>query len=587
MLYGIMVLICKEINLEILRGGNNMSENKNIQNKKRGTIATKIIIVVALSVIVTNSICLFLIGSNARKQLTQTTQNAMINMVDSSASLINNAMKEKNVDELTYEEYTELVGDVKMKGIESSYIYVVSEDGTMLYHPTQEKVGQPVENEVVKGLVGQLAAGQKPERSVTDYNFKGVIKYAAYEIIDNNDIVVISADESDALAGIKRVTNISIFLEIVIAIVAAVIAFIFGKKLARPLIDLSKIIEQIAEGNINVDFSGIKDYNDEIGLMSEKMKNMTKALADIVDKIRSASSVLSKNSMELNTTSEQTLAANGEISKAVEDVAEGSTSMATSIADINDNIGNMGSETNVIDSAVMNIMQQTQTVQQSSKSMSEKMHNMHDSTIKMDEGIAVISERIKKVSDVVDKVGDIIAVIEDISGQTNLLSLNASIEAARAGGRVKGFAVVTDEIRVLSDNTNKELNNIKDIIAKLVEECNECVNASNIIVEDNANQQHEIETVLKEFDSLDVQIVMTTEKADEIQKLVTEMVALNGSITNSSGGLTDVSAANAAATEQMTANIEELNAMLHGVAEMAGLMRSESEELDEALKYFK
>ena len=564
-----------------------MSENKNIQNKKRGTIATKIIIVVALSVIVTNSICLFLIGSNARKQLTQTTQNAMINMVDSSASLINNAMKEKNVDELTYEEYTELVGDVKMKGIESSYIYVVSEDGTMLYHPTQEKVGQSVENEVVKGLVGQLAVGQKPETSVTEYNFKGVIKYAAYEIIDNNDIVVISADETDALAGIKRVTNISIFLEIVIAIVAAVIAFIFGKRLAKPLVDLSKIIEEIAEGNINVDFSGIKESNDEIGLMSAKMKNMTSALSDIVNKIRSASSVLSKNSMELNTTSEQTLAANGEISKAVEDVAEGSTSMATSIADINDNIGNMGSETNVIDSAVMNIMQQTQTVQQSSKSMSEKMHNMHDSTIKMDEGIAVISERIKKVSDVVDKVGDIIAVIEDISGQTNLLSLNASIEAARAGEAGKGFAVVADEIRVLSDNTNKELNNIKDIIAKLIEECNECVKASNIIVEDNTNQQHEIEMVLKEFESLDVQIVMTTEKADEIQKLVTEMVALNGSITNSSGGLTDVSAANAAATEQMTANIEELNAMMHGVAEMAGLMRSESEELDEALKYFK
>lgn len=564
-----------------------MSENKNIQNKKRGTIATKIIIVVALSVIVTNTISLVLIGSNARKQLTRTTQNAMINMVNSSASLINNEMKEKNVDEFTYEEYTELVGDVKMEGIESSYIYVVSEDGTMLYHPTQEKVGQSVENEVVKGLVEQLAAGQKPETSVTDYNFKGVIKYAAYKIIDNNNIVVVSADESDALAGIDRVTTISIVLEIVIAIVAVVIAFVFGKKLAKPLVDLSKIIEEIAEGNINIDFSGIKESNDEIGLISEKMKNMTSALSDIVNKIRSASAVLSKSSMELNTTSEQTLVANGEISKAVEDVAEGSTSMATSIADINDNIGNMGSETNVIDSAVMNIMQQTQTVQQSSKSMSEKMHNMHDSTIKMDEGIAVISERIKKVSDVVDKVGDIIAVIEDISGQTNLLSLNASIEAARAGEAGKGFAVVADEIRALSDNINEELNNIKDIIAKLIEECNECVNASNIIVKDNANQQHEIETVLKEFDSLDVQIVMTAEKTDEIQKLVTDMVALNGSITNSSDGLTDVSATNAAATEQMTANIEELNAMMHGVAEMAGLMRSESEELDEALRYFK
>ena len=317
------------------------------------------------------------------------------------------------------------------------------------------------------------------------------------------------------------------------------------------------------------------------------MKHMTGALSDIVNKIRSASAVLSKNSIELNVTSEQTLAANGEISKAVEDVAEGSTSMATSISEINDNIGNMNSETDIIDSAVMNIKDQTQTVQNSSKSMSEKLHIMHDSTIKMDGGIATISERIKKVSDVVDRVGDIIAVIEEISGQTNLLSLNASIEAARAGEAGKGFAVVADEIRVLSDNTNKELNNIKDIISKLVEECAECVKASNTVVENNVVQKQEIESVLKEFETLDVQIVMTAEKADEVQKLVTEMVELNGSITNSSGGLTDVSASNAAATEQMTANIEELNAMMHGVAEVAGLMRDVSEQLDQALKYFK
>lgn len=563
-----------------------MDKQKTI-SKKRGTIATKIIIVVALSVIITNTICLTLIGNNARRQLRQSTQNAMLNMVDSASKLIHATMREREKEELTYEEYNRLVGETTMSGIESFYIYVVSSDGTMLYHPTREKVGQPVENEVVKGLVAQLANGQKPESDVTSYEFKGVVKYAAYEIIDNNNIVVVSADEADALAGIKRVTNISIFLEIVIAILAAVIAFIFGKRLAKPLVDLSKIIEQIAQGNINVDFSRIKNSNDEIGLMTDGMKHMTGALSDIVNKIRSASAVLSKNSIELNVTSEQILAANGEISKAVEDVAEGSTSMATSISEINDNIGNMNSETDIIDSAVMNIKDQTQTVQNSSKSMSEKLHIMHDSTIKMDGGIATISERIKKVSDVVDRVGDIIAVIEEISGQTNLLSLNASIEAARAGEAGKGFAVVADEIRVLSDNTNKELNNIKDIISKLVEECAECVKASAAVVENNVTQKKEIESVLKEFDTLDVQIVMTAEKADEVQKLVTDMVELNGSITSSSGGLTDVSASNAAATEQMTANIEELNAMMHGVAEVAGLMRDESEQLDQALKYFK
>ncbi len=563
-----------------------MDKQKTI-SKKRGTIATKIIIVVALAVIITNTICLLLIGSNARRQLRQSTQNAMLNMVDSVSKLIHATMREREKEELTYEEYNRLVGEATMSGIESFYIYVVSSDGTMRYHPTREKVGQPVENEVVKGLVAQLANGQKPETDVTSYEFKGVVEYAAYKIVDNNNILVVSADEADALAGIKKVTNVSIILEIVIAILAAVIAFIFGKRLAKPLIDLSKIIEQIAQGNINVDFSGIKNSNDEIGLMTDGMKHMTGALSDIVNKIRSASAVLSKNSIELNITSEQTLAANGEISRAVEDVAEGSTSMATSISNINDNIGNMNSETDIIDSAVINIKEQTQTVQQSSKSMSEKLYNMHDSTVKMDGGIATISERIKKVSDVVDRVGDIIAVIEEISGQTNLLSLNASIEAARAGEAGKGFAVVADEIRVLSDNTNTELNNIKDIISKLVEECAECVKASNTVVENNVVQKQEIESVLKEFETLDVQIVMTAEKADEVQKLVTEMVELNGSITNSSSGLTDVSASNAAATEQMTANIEELNSMMHGVAEMAGLMRDESEQLNQALRYFK
>ena len=67
-------------------------------------------------------------------------------------------------------------------------------------------------------------------------------------------------------------------------------------------------------------------------------------------------------------------------------------------------------------------------------------------------------------------MGSIIEAIEDFSGLTNLLSLNASIEAARAGDAGKGFAVVADEIRVLSDNTNKELNNIKEIISKLIVE---------------------------------------------------------------------------------------------------------------------
>ena len=560
---------------------------KHSGEKKRGSLATKIIMVVCAAVIVSNVFSIMFVLRGAQSQIRSSVKTTMMDMAESSDMLVENAMSTLNQDQLTYDAYAFLLKDVKIKNMDSSYVYLVNEDGTMLYHPTEEKVGQPVENVVVTGLVKQLQNGEHPGNAVADYDFHGTAKYAAYCIMSNNDIVVVSADESDVLSGLHQVSATAFGVLVGSVLVMCVIAYIVGKRMAKPLVKLGNVVEQMAEGNLNASFDGVKDSNDEIGLIKVRMQHMATMLSDIVEKIREASDHMTASSWELNETSEQTLSANGEISRAVQDVAEGSTNMATSIMDINDNLGTMSSETQVIDSSVHEIKKQAAIVQESSQMMSDKMRNMRESSVRMDEGIATISERIRKVNEVVDKVQEIVSVIEEISGQTNLLSLNASIEAARAGDAGRGFAVVAEEIRVLSDNTSEQLENIKQIISELISECSECVKASENIVEDNAAQKEEISYVLTEFGTLDEQIGLTADKAEEIKKLVETMVELNGNITQSSGGLTDVSSANAAATEEMTANIEELNAMMHGVADMAGQMHDQSEKLNNALKYFK
>lgn len=560
---------------------------KHSGEKKRGSLATKIIMVVCAAVIVSNVFSIMFVLRGAQSQIRSSVKTTMMDMAESSDMLVENAMNTLNQDQLTYDAYAFLLKDVKIKNMDSSYVYLVNEDGTMLYHPTEEKVGQPVENVVVAGLVKQLQNGEHPGNAVVDYDFHGTTKYAAYCIMSNNDIVVVSADESDVLSGLHQVSATAFGVLVGIVLVMCVIAYIVGKRMAKPLVKLGNVVEQMAEGNLNASFDGVKDSNDEIGLIKVRMQHMATMLSDIVEKIREASDHMTASSWELNETSEQTLSANGEISRAVQDVAEGSTNMATSIMDINDNLGTMSSETQVIDSSVHEIKKQAAIVQESSQMMSDKMRNMRESSVRMDEGIATISERIRKVNEVVDKVREIVSVIEEISGQTNLLSLNASIEAARAGDAGRGFAVVAEEIRVLSDNTSEQLENIKQIISELISECSECVKASENIVEDNAAQKEEISYVLTEFGTLDEQIGLTADKAEEIKKLVETMVELNGNITQSSGGLTDVSSANAAATEEMTANIEELNAMMHGVADMAGQMHDQSEKLSSALQYFK
>jgi methyl-accepting chemotaxis protein len=556
------------------------------KTKKRGTFAAKIIVMVILAVIVSNVICMVFILESSKKQITDSVKHTMVDVINTTSKIVENEISNADTEDLDYDEYAKSLSDVKLEGMDSSYVYVVKNDGTMLYHPTKEKVGQPVENAVIKGVVQQLQDGKKPGTTVVEYDFNGTTKYSAYTILNNENILVLTADESEALAGITTVTGVAVGIIAIVVIIAIIISFIMGRRLMRPLVKVSTIIEDVANGNIEADFSVVKESNDEIGLIIEKMKELTQSLGSIVGKIRNSSDTMSSNSYELNDTSSQTLAANNEISKAVEDVAEGSTGMAASISKINENLLEMSNETKDINASVDEIKNQTVAVQDSSKIMNDKIKSMQDSSHKMDEGISAISKRIETVNTTVDKVSNIVSVIEEISSETNLLSLNASIEAARAGDAGKGFAVVAQEIRVLSDNTNTELENIKQIISSLVEECRYCVQASGTIVEDNAKQKEEIKAVLDEFGSLDEQIQKTAEKADEIEELVTAMIELNDDITKSSNSLTDVSAANAAATEEMNANIEELNAMMHGVSEMAGHMNDESDGLKEALSFF-
>jgi methyl-accepting chemotaxis protein len=556
------------------------------KTKKRGTFAAKIIVMVILAVIVSNVICMVFILESSKKQITDSVKHTMVDVVNTTSKIMENEISNSGVDDLDYDGYANNLSDVKLEGMDSAYMYVVQNDGTMLYHPTKEKVGQPVENAVIKGVVQQLQDGKKPGTTVVEYDFNGTTKYSAYTILNNENILVLTADESEALAGITTVTGVAVGIIAIVVLIAIIISFIMGRRLMRPLVKVSTIIEDVANGNIEADFSVVKETNDEIGLIIEKMKELTQSLGSIVGKIRNSSDTMSSNSYELNDTSSQTLAANNEISKAVEDVAEGSTGMAASISKINENLLEMSNETKDINASVDEIKNQTVAVQDSSKIMNDKIKSMQDSSHKMDEGISAISKRIETVNTTVDKVSNIVSVIEEISSETNLLSLNASIEAARAGDAGKGFAVVAQEIRVLSDNTNTELENIKQIISSLVEECRYCVQASGTIVEDNAKQKEEIKAVLDEFGSLDEQIQKTAEKADEIEELVTAMIELNDDITKSSNSLTDVSAANAAATEEMNANIEELNAMMHGVSEMAEHMNNESDGLKEALSFF-
>ena len=192
--------------------------NEGLQNEEEKIVfykrtGGKISILIMCSVFVAVLASILLTIPSAKSAVSDTTAAYMESMALSYRDLLN---YEYNGTQATAEQYAEVIGEVQVKGAKSSYAYLVSADGTMLYHPTAEKIGSPVENVVVAGLVKDLQAGKTPQDGIAIYEFKGEMKYAGYAITANREILVVTADEKEIMAPINRITTRSIIVGLLI-----------------------------------------------------------------------------------------------------------------------------------------------------------------------------------------------------------------------------------------------------------------------------------------------------------------------------------------------------------------------------------
>lgn len=146
-----------------------------------------------------------------------------------------------------------IVEQAQLEGIDSSYGYIVSTDGTMLYHPTAEKIGQPVENETVKKIVAEVKAGKTPEPEVVSYMFDGTRKYAACYVSENGFIFVMTADDTDLLKAANKLQARGIGTAVVVLIFGVFVAWICARRMTRPLIRVTSAVDRIAGFDLTED----------------------------------------------------------------------------------------------------------------------------------------------------------------------------------------------------------------------------------------------------------------------------------------------------------------------------------------------
>ena len=427
-----------------------------------------------------------------RQISTETNGKYFLSLAEMSAQTLDEIQKGSD-DENTAG--AEFLAGVQVEHIPSAYAYLVDADGTMLYHPTADKIGRPVENSVVADVVEQLKAGKVPANDVVLYDYNGSRKYAAYALTADNRIVVLSADQSDVL-GAYNDMYIALFRVALISLIFCMcIGFLVSRAICKPIRKLTEVITQTAnlDFRINPAAQKLRKKKDETGIMARAIHNMRKSLRDMVANIEEASEQLTAS---INRLQEVTGVVDGmcsDNSATTQELAAGMEETAASTETINGHIGSIKSGADEITKLAEEGTSTSDEIMKRAQALQDKTMAASEKTQKMYEDVKDKSDKAIEESKAVEKINELTGTIMSISSQTSLLALNASIEAARAGEAGKGFAVVATEIGSLASQTSQAVTDINSIVQEVnvaVGNMSECLTETTAFLEDTVLQEY-------------------------------------------------------------------------------------------------
>ena len=482
-----------------------------------------------------------------------------------------------------------LVGDVHINDLDSSYAYVVGSDGTMIYHPDESKVGQPVENAAIKQVVADLEAGKEQQKGMAIYEFRGAEKYAAYYVTSNKAaILVITADRGDILSAKDAIYARAGGAAIIIFIVLGIISFLIASKMTRPIVEITNVIKRFSSLNFAESPTTIRisKRKDETGQMARAIGDLREKLVTIVSQIKSQSELLYNASTELDTNASHTTSTVGNVETAVNEIATGATNQASETQKATDDIVNMGNMIEHTNSQVENLTSTANLMRESSEEAAATLKELDNINQQAIASIDVIYEQTNITNISALKIKEATTLISSIAEETNLLSLNASIEAARAGEAGRGFAVVASQIQKLADQSNESANQIDQIIHALIEDSEKAVKTMDEVKTIMNLQSENVHKTGQVFEQVRDGISSSISGVGEIATKTTQLDKARGDVVDVVQNLTAIAQQNAASTEETSASVMEVSNVMQEIMENANRLKEIASILEENMNSF-
>lgn len=488
-------------------------------------------------------------------------------------------------------EHVEIVD--KLVGNSNAEFTVFFGDTRMCTSLKDAKTGERMVGTKCSDEVAQTCLKDGKEFQSTSVEINSQNYYVIYVPVKNEDGSIVgmifAGKPSEDIDSIIRMHMIAIIIVAVLfAIVAAVIVFFVVNRVCNVINKTSGILDKLSEGDLNVTIeNNIISRGDELGVMGRAMKNLIEQLRSVVTNIKDSSNVLNDSSRDLDQFSKDTNDTSVEITRAVDDMSQGAVSQAEDIENATLEVGSMGSAIEQIVSKVGNLYDSSVEIEKSKNEAAEIVNELAASSDHTFQAVERIDKQVKLTDESVTKIQDAVSLITSIAEETNLLSLNASIEAARAGEAGKGFAVVATEIQKLAEESNQSASSIADVINNLSMESKNTVDAMNEMHEIIVDQQKKLKETERNFAVLSQGIQSSLEAISEIRNDSEVCDSARTKVIDIIQNLSAVSEQNAAATEETSASMQQLDSTMTILADKSEQLGQLADGMNQDLEFFK